>query len=94
MKLADKIIETHDCVQEAPLRSNESMGSSDRINVRLEDGHEVGVHCSMDIYKGYGGDGQKVDDVDKQAMVRNLLKPELDAFMKSAAEKLKSLAKL
>lgn len=94
MKLAEQLLSS--CEKEVAVTSNnESMGGSDRISVKLADGHEINVHCSVDIYKCFYPDNQeRVDDVEKQAKIKQAISADMDTFMQAVASKLKTMTGL
>lgn len=91
-KIAEQLVERCEKVNGS---ISEGMGSSDHCRVKLEDGHCISVHVNCDIYKGdYPHDRNHVDDVDKQAMIKEMIKADIEAFNKAISAKLKQIAKL
>jgi competence transcription factor ComK len=96
MKLAERLAKelNENCEPVEAVKVSEGMNGHDSMNIMLKDGHRVNVHCSFDIFKNQYQDAGMVDDIEKQAMVREMLKPEMEKFCKAAAEKLKALSNL
>jgi hypothetical protein len=96
MKLAQKILEHYGEAVSVEAKQNEAMRSSDSINVELGDGHLVSVNYNFEIFqrRDDGDEFIPFDDIEKQAMVKALLKFDADTFMRAAASKLDSLQKL
>ena len=93
MKLAEKILSN-------VVKTNESLYSSDRVNVELFDDLMVSLGYSCEIFKkrkpqrAMGTEEEEFEefeDLELQATIKNLIKPDADMFVKNVTAKLVSL---
>lgn len=89
-KLAEKLTEMYgEVCKSEPVR--ESSHASEGMEVRLSDGHCVSFNMHFNIRKGYyDHNTQDVTDIEKETMVKALVKEEMDKFNKAVADKLKN----